>query len=614
MSEITNVPSWLVSVLLIGAVFPATAGEVVHGLDVGFPGSGSTTNITVRPTHLELAFVSDLNVFGTTSDGVEFFREEDVTFANFDNHDPLRAHADYVPDAWPFGKVHECLDPTSTRSSGVFSDDDTFYFGGQMDYRVGPVFSPLAEYAPTSGTSIVGPNANATGLAEVWFLTTGSHHCDGIGTETATYTVFVDYQGGGDRTLYIDVPLDRDAYSFPEIIDSSSGDQICDASDDWCVYATGDAEGAFCQCGSDDICNLFEIVAFIDDAREVDELSVSWANEYDSAVCDGGDDSEFGLEGPSAVSMVTTSDLYAETFENRGSFDTFTNTIGAPVTALWYQVDWIANLDQEQEGFRFTDFSCGATGNEAPSSGWSGLPWMASDGPVIPTDDVAGVEPSDVCQGRYLTYRAEFIDGADSSWRAGLSEVTFSYDLDADQDGFGEAGLATMIKDCYDDDPLVSQITWWADCDGEGYTGWNFCLDNTACTPQEARFSCLDPCIDGALLIWEAGLGSDGDCDDEDFGIGNSILWYADCDGDTFTDDATTCNSCDPDTDCNTACGGFPPLGGWKIVNDDDCDDNDSGANQLDCVGVCGGLDTECEIFPDGFESGDTTAWSATVS
>ncbi|MEM1182970.1 MAG: hypothetical protein AAGM22_31800 [Acidobacteriota bacterium] len=62
-----------------------------------------------------------------------------------------------------------------------------------------------------------------------------------------------------------------------------------------------------------------------------------------------------------------------------------------------------------------------------------------------------------------------------------------------------------------------------------------------------------------------------------------------------FGDDATG----DPDAD------GF--------CADSDCLEGDPDAQVLDLCGVCGGDNSSCAIFIDGFESGDTSAWSALI-
>ncbi len=44
-----------------------------------------------------------------------------------------------------------------------------------------------------------------------------------------------------------------------------------------------------------------------------------------------------------------------------------------------------------------------------------------------------------------------------------------------------------------------------------------------------------------------------------------------------------------------------------------DCDDDDATAVDLDGCGVCGGDNSSCGIFFDGFESGDTSVWSIVI-
>jgi len=63
-------------------------------------------------------------------------------------------------------------------------------------------------------------------------------------------------------------------------------------------------------------------------------------------------------------------------------------------------------------------------------------------------------------------------------------------------------------------------------------------------------------------------------------------------------------------------CLGFDALGdpdGDGVCADLDCDEGDAGASLVDSCGVCGGDDPSCGLFADGFESGNTSAWSNTV-
>jgi len=52
---------------------------------------------------------------------------------------------------------------------------------------------------------------------------------------------------------------------------------------------------------------------------------------------------------------------------------------------------------------------------------------------------------------------------------------------------------------------------------------------------------------------------------------------------------------------------------GDQVCADFDCDDGDPAVQYLDDCGVCGGDNSTCLLFADGFESGDTSNWSATI-
>ncbi len=76
---------------------------------------------------------------------------------------------------------------------------------------------------------------------------------------------------------------------------------------------------------------------------------------------------------------------------------------------------------------------------------------------------------------------------------------------------------------------------------------------------------------------------------------------HQDADGDAVPDGCDQCLG-------NDAAGDGD---GDQVCADIDCDDSDPSAAYIDVCGVCGGDDSTCLIFADGFESGETTAWTS---
>lgn len=110
----------------------------------------------------------------------------------------------------------------------------------------------------------------------------------------------------------------------------------------------------------------------------------------------------------------------------------------------------------------------------------------------------------------------------------------------------------------------------------------------------------------------------DGVCDDLDVCPGFDD--NADSDGDGVPDGCDQClgddasGDVDMDGICEDVdlCVGDNATGDMDadgVCADLDCDDNDPTAIVVDHCGTCGGDDSACAIFADGFESGDVSRW-----
>jgi hypothetical protein len=213
----------------------------------------------------------------------------------------------------------------------------------------------------------------------------------------------------------------------------------------------------------------------------------------------------------------------------------------------------------------------------------------------------------------------ELCDGVDQDCDGRADEDTVFY-VDGDRDGFGKPGAtvaapacaqppdtATNDDDCDDTDPLVNPAaeelcnladddcdgavdedaadarTWYRDVDADGWG--NTRRTRVACARPGGWIARSGDCNDADAGInpgaTELCDGLDNDCDasvDED--AGDSLVWFADGDGDGFGRPGSDLRAC-----------ASPP---GHVGNDGDCDDTDSlvfpGAPE-----TCNGADDDCD-------------------
>jgi len=271
--------------------------------------------------------------------------------------------------------------------------------------------------------------------------------------------------------------------------------------------------------------------------------------------------------------------------------------------------DWYADCDGDGSFSSAAVVACDAVGADAltpcsdaspPDGGWSHI--AGSDCDDADVSEFPGQDWYADCDG----------DGSFSSAAVVACDAAEADALTPCSDASPPDGGWSHIAGSDCDDADVSEFPgqdWYADCDGDGSFSSQAVV---VCDAAEA--DATTPCIDASPPDggWSHTAGSD--CDDADASEYPGQDWYADCDGDgSFSSQAVV--ACDAfEADASSPCyDSYPPDGGWGNFAGSDCDDEDVSLQVIDACGICGGDNTNCEIFADDFESGGTTRWSVSV-
>lgn len=235
---------------------------------------------------------------------------------------------------------------------------------------------------------------------------------------------------------------------------------------------------------------------------------------------------------------------------------------------------------------------------------------VPDDCDVCSGDDATGDTDADgVCDD--LDICAGHDDAADTD----LDGVPDGCDVCLGDDATGDAdsdGVCDDLDACPGSDDA-------ADADGDGVAdGCDLCLGDDASGDADVDGVCddLDIC---------AGHDDDVDSDGDSVPDGCDVCLGDDASGDA--DEDTVCNDLDVcaghddavDSDQDSVpdgcdlCLGDDASGdgdGDLVCADLDCADDDVDAQELDGCGVCGGDNSSCGLFQDGFETGDVNAWA----
>ncbi|MBX2939049.1 MAG: T9SS type A sorting domain-containing protein, partial [Ferruginibacter sp.] len=270
-------------------------------------------------------------------------------------------------------------------------------------------------------------------------------------------------------------------------------------------------------------------------------------------------------------------------------------TSGNPTPPAGYVTN---SLDCDDTQFLYTDNDNDGygTGSPAPCGVANNTDCNDADNSIYPT-------APELCDGKDNDCNGQIDDGVGATWY-----------LDADDDGFGDAGNALIAcnqpvgyvsnsLDCDDNNnqiyPGATEVcdgvdnncngqvdegigtVWYEDSDGDGFGNADETL--TACAQPTNYVSNALDCNDNDNTVYpgapELCDGKDNDCNGTiDDGAG-TITFYRDADGDGFGDANITATAC-------SAPAGY-------VTNDDDCDDSDNsvypGATEL-----CDGKDNDC--------------------
>jgi len=349
-----------------------------------------------------------------------------------------------------------------------------------------------------------------------------------------------------------------------------------------------------------------------EDCNDADPATSPGATE----VCDGIDNNCDG-----SIDEGVTSELYADVDED--GYGDESNTIETCGATAGY-VAVAGDCDDAEASVNpgaaelcdGTDNDCDSEIDEDDTATWYadvdgdgyGDPDEPTEDCAQPTGYVDDATDCDDADAGVSPESKETCDEIDNDCDGQIDEdVTTSYYLDADNDGYGllddvvqaceqPDGYAEEAGDCDDADndfhPGADESdcadesdyncdgsVGYADNDADGYPACEECDDSDAAVSPAASEIC-----DGV------DNDCDGDTDDADSGVDLSTAstWYADDDGDGYGDPDDDTLACDQPSDA--------------VADDTDCDDTDAATNP-GAAEVCNSIDDDCDGLIDDADS-----------